>query len=133
MVSLTTILSTSAAETELRTSAAARTRAIRVIEMRFIGRERFETLHHRGRNVQQTPSKSYSYSYLRVATDISSAALTAGRAAGAPLQPGRVVLPVISRAPRSYVTYDHAHWMNTSRRFRNPIRKRMWMNSHASQ
>ena len=40
---------------------------------------------------------------------------------------------VISRAPRSNVKYDHAHWIMTTRRLRNPIRKRMWTNSQSSQ
>ena len=38
-------------------------------------------------------------------------------------QPGRVVFPVIRRAPRPYVTYDHAHWISTMIRLRKPIKK----------
>src|SRR5260370_42091475 len=51
----------------------------------------------------------YSYSYLRLATDISSVSLFPEAADGGSLQPGRLVLPVMRRAPRSYVKYDHAH------------------------
>ena len=40
---------------------------------------------------------------------------------------------VISRAPRSNVKYDHAHWIITTSRLRKPIRKRMWTNSQSSQ
>ena len=40
---------------------------------------------------------------------------------------------MISRAPRSKVAYNHAHWISTTSRFRNPIRNRMWTNSHSSQ
>src|SRR6266550_8988003 len=48
-------------------------------------------------------------------------------------QPGNRVSPVIKRAPRSYVKYDHAHWINTISRLRNPMRKKIWMKSQASQ
>ena len=40
---------------------------------------------------------------------------------------------MISRAPRSKVTYDHAHWIMTRIRLRKPIKKRMWTNSQSSQ
>ncbi len=47
-------------------------------------------------------SPEYSYSYFRLAVDISCARLPpASRGAHVLLQPGRVVLPVIRRAPRS--------------------------------
>ena len=36
------------------------------------------------------------------------------------------------RAPRSYVKYDHAHWNVTMNRFRKPMSRSTWMNSHAS-
>src|SRR6266852_802075 len=43
----------------------------------------------------------YFYSYLRLATDIYSALVFPEAADGGPLQPGRSVLPVMRRAPRS--------------------------------
>ena len=47
--------------------------------------------------------------------------------------PGRLVSPVISLAPRSYVKYDQAHWIKTIMRFRKPIKKKMCTKSQASQ
>src|SRR5580704_4985700 len=108
MVSLTTILRTSAEEVELRARAATRPRTIREMEPVFTGH-----------------LQSYSYSYLRAAVEISSASLELGML-DASLQPGRLVLPVIRRALRSYVKYDHEHSMKTSTQFWKPIRKRMW-------
>ena len=39
--------------------------------------------------------------------------------------------PVMRRAPRCQVRYDQAHSSITTSRLRKPIRKRMWMSSHA--
>src|SRR5262249_18518098 len=41
--------------------------------------------------------------------------------------------PVISRTPRLYVTYAHAHSIRTSKRLRKPIRKTRWTASQATQ
>src|SRR5580698_3033222 len=71
---------------------------------------------HRSPSLQQ-----YSYSHLWLAADISRASPAAGFPECVPPQPGRLVLPVIRRAPRSYVKYDHAHCRKTSMRFWKPI------------
>src|SRR5258706_3245747 len=101
MVSLTTILRISAEDTELRIKAVTRPRRSREIMVLFIAPNRFQ---------------QYSYSYLWFTIDISSESLVLGSPDGGPLQPGRLVLPVMSRAPRSYAKYDSAHWMRTSTR-----------------
>src|SRR5262249_47569662 len=51
---------------------------------------------------------------------------------GGPWRLGSSTRPVMSRAPRSYVMYAQAHSMSTSTRLRKPMRKKMWMSSHAS-
>ena len=45
---------------------------------------------------------------------------------------GSLRVSVISRAPRSKVTQDQAHWIMTTSQLRKPIKKMMWTNSHKS-
>src|SRR5580658_4483511 len=81
-------------------------------------RHSLEIRETKSRNRRAPPPTEYSYSYLRTSICellFSTAAEACGSRAdgseggGTALQPGRSVLPVISRAPRSYVTYDQAH------------------------